>query len=69
MALSGLLYRVTSGPMSTRRILTPIGLIVFIAASVIGLKRVEEPELVRRLGAAYVEYRPKTPMFLPRLGR
>ena len=33
----------------------------------IGLKRVEEPELERRLGAAYVEYRRKTPMFIPRL--
>jgi len=29
------------------------------------LKHVEEPELVRRLGEEYVEYRRKTPMFIP----
>jgi protein-S-isoprenylcysteine O-methyltransferase Ste14 len=47
--------------------LTMIVTPVFIALSVIGLKRVEEPELVARLGEAYVEYRRRTPMFLPAL--
>ena len=40
----------------------------FIVLSVIALKRVEEPELEKRLGAPYVEYRRRTPMFFPRLG-
>jgi protein-S-isoprenylcysteine O-methyltransferase Ste14 len=39
-----------------------------IIASVVELKLVEEPELEKRLGAAYSEYRCRTPMFLPRLG-
>jgi protein-S-isoprenylcysteine O-methyltransferase Ste14 len=30
------------------------------------LRRIEEPELVRRLGDEYVEYRARTPMFIPR---
>ena len=29
------------------------------------LKNIEEPELVRRLGAPYVHYRERTPMFIP----
>lgn len=32
------------------------------------LKEIEEPELARRLGEEYAEYRNRTPMFLPRLG-
>ncbi|MGD8368520.1 MAG: isoprenylcysteine carboxylmethyltransferase family protein [Desulfobacterales bacterium] len=39
----------------------------FIALMVWWLKAIEEPELVRRLGQAYVEYRKKTPMFFPRI--
>lgn len=35
----------------------------------IELKRVEEPELARRFGASYVEYRKRVPMFVPRLTR
>jgi protein-S-isoprenylcysteine O-methyltransferase Ste14 len=31
------------------------------------LKRVEEPELVRRFGDAYLDYQRQVPMFLPRL--
>jgi protein-S-isoprenylcysteine O-methyltransferase Ste14 len=31
------------------------------------LKNVEEPELVDRLGSEYIEYRGKTPMFIPGL--
>jgi protein-S-isoprenylcysteine O-methyltransferase Ste14 len=33
------------------------------------LKRVEEPELARRFGAAYTDYRARVPMFIPRLRR
>jgi protein-S-isoprenylcysteine O-methyltransferase Ste14 len=49
--------------------LTLIATPALLAASVLALKVVEEPELERRLGAAYVEYRRATPMFLPRLDR
>jgi protein-S-isoprenylcysteine O-methyltransferase Ste14 len=33
------------------------------------LKGVEEPELARRFGAAYADYRARVPMFIPRLRR
>lgn len=33
------------------------------------LKEIEEPELVKRLGDEYVEYRRQTPMFIPGLSR
>lgn len=42
-------------------ILTPL----FILINVWELKAIEEPELVKRLGQDYVEYRKKTPMFFP----
>lgn len=35
----------------------------------IELKRVEEPELARRFGDSYLEYRSRVPMFIPRLRR
>ncbi len=38
---------------------------VFIVANVIELKLVEEPELERRFGATYAEYRRQVPMFVP----
>ena len=31
------------------------------------LKNIEEPELVKRLGEPYLEYRRRTPMFIPRI--
>ena len=31
------------------------------------LKNIEEPELVKRLGESYLEYRRQTPMFFPRI--
>ena len=31
------------------------------------LKNIEEPELVKRLGETYLEYRRRTPMFFPRI--
>jgi protein-S-isoprenylcysteine O-methyltransferase Ste14 len=40
---------------------------LLILLNYIYLKKVEEPELVKRLGSDYVEYRKKTPMFIPRI--
>ena len=39
---------------------------VFVVANVIEVKLVEEPELERRLGAGYTEYKRRVPMFLPK---
>ena len=39
---------------------------VFIIVNVIELKLVEEPELERRLGASYSEYKRRVPMLVPR---
>ena len=38
---------------------------LYVMANVWELKYIEEPELVRRLGTEYIEYRRKTPMFIP----
>jgi protein-S-isoprenylcysteine O-methyltransferase Ste14 len=38
---------------------------LFILFNVWELKAIEEPELVKRLGSEYVEYRKRTPMFIP----
>ena len=46
-------------------VFTPL-FIIFIAWEV---KRIEEPELIKRLGSDYIEYRKRTPMFLPNLKR
>ena len=43
-------------------IFTPL----FIYANYWELKAIEEPELVKRLGEEYIEYRKMTPMFFPR---
>ncbi len=47
------------GSISLAFIFTPL----FITINVWELKKVEEPELVRRLGQDYVEYRKRVPMF------
>ena len=39
---------------------------LYILAHVIELKKVEEPELELRFGAAYLEYKRRVPMFIPR---
>lgn len=39
---------------------------LYILAHVIELKKVEEPELELRFGAAYAEYKQTVPMFIPR---
>ncbi len=38
---------------------------LFVLINVWELKQIEEPELMKRLGDEYIEYRRKTPMFLP----
>ncbi len=40
---------------------------LFILLNAIELRLVEEPELERRLGVKYAEYRRRVPMFIPRL--
>ena len=42
---------------------------LYVAFNVWELKQIEEPELARRLGEEYVDYRNRTPMFLPKLKR
>ena len=39
---------------------------IFVLINVWELRHIEEPELVKRLGDEYIEYRRQTPMFLPR---
>jgi protein-S-isoprenylcysteine O-methyltransferase Ste14 len=39
---------------------------LYILAHIIELKKVEEPELERRFGKAYAEYKRRVPMFIPR---
>ena len=38
---------------------------VYVLMNVWELKHIEEPELVKRLGGDYIEYRRRTPMFVP----
>jgi len=43
-------------------VLTP----VFVIFNVLELKLIEEPELERRFGESYIEYRQRVPMFFPK---
>lgn len=38
---------------------------LFILLGVLELKKIEEPELEKRLGQAYLEYKKRVPMFIP----
>jgi protein-S-isoprenylcysteine O-methyltransferase Ste14 len=38
---------------------------LFVLVNVWELKQIEEPELVKRFGEQYIEYRRRTPMFIP----
>ncbi|MEJ2727229.1 MAG: isoprenylcysteine carboxylmethyltransferase family protein [Deltaproteobacteria bacterium] len=49
------------GSASLLVVFTPL----FILINVWELKVIEEPELVKRLGEDYIEYRKRTPMFFP----
>ena len=40
---------------------------LFVVINVLEILAVEEPELAKRLGLEYMEYRKRTPMFFPRL--
>ena len=51
------------GSFSLTLIFTPL----FILANTLELKKIEEPELERRLGKEYIDYKKKTPMFIPGL--
>lgn len=42
---------------------------LYVLAHAWELKQIEEPELAKRLGKEYTEYRSRTPMFVPGLGR
>jgi protein-S-isoprenylcysteine O-methyltransferase Ste14 len=52
---------IASGSLSLIFVFTPL----FIIINVWELKKVEEPELVKRLGQEYVEYKKRVPMFFP----
>lgn len=58
-------FGVLLGSASLLVIFTPL----FILFNVWELKNIEEPELIKRLGEVYVEYRKGTPMFIPRFSR
>lgn len=47
--------------LSLTFVFTPI----FIILNILELKRVEEPELTKRFGEEYVEYKKRVPMFFP----
>ena len=49
------------GSLSMILIFTPL----FIIGNTLELKKIEEPELEKRLGKQYLEYKKRTPMFVP----
>ncbi len=53
------------GSASLLVVFTPL----FILINVWELKSIEEPELLKRLGKDYAEYRKNTPMFFPNFGK
>ena len=57
-------FGVILGSASLLVIFTPL----FIFINVWELKTIEEPELIKRLGQDYIEYRNRTPMFFPSFG-
>lgn len=54
-------FGVLLGSASLLVVFTPL----FIMVNVWELKVIEEPELIKRLGEDYIEYRKRTPMFFP----
>ena len=54
-------FGVLLGSVSLLVVFTPL----FILVNVWELNKIEEPELIRRLGDEYIEYRKQTPMFIP----
>ena len=53
------------GSISLIFIFTPL----FILLNVLELRAIEEPELEKRLGMEYIEYKKRVPMFMPQLKR
>jgi len=53
------------GSISLVFIFTPL----FVLLNVLELRAIEEPELEKRLGAEYLEYRKRVSMFIPWLKR
>jgi protein-S-isoprenylcysteine O-methyltransferase Ste14 len=51
------------GSLSLILIFTPL----FILVNTLELKMIEEPELEKRLGKEYLDYKNRTPMYIPRL--
>jgi len=51
------------GSLSMILIFTPL----FIIGNTLELKKIEEPELEKRLGERYIDYKKSTPMFIPDL--
>lgn len=74
-------YRYTRNPMLTGVFLSLLGfgfalnsislIFIFTPGYILinwwELKNIEEPELVKRFGDAYIEYQKRTPMFIPRI--
>ena len=58
-------FGVLFGSVSLLVVFTPL----FILINVWELKAIEEPELLKRLGQDYSEYRKNTPMFFPGIGK
>jgi len=72
-------YRLARNPMLTGVFLFLFGIGFFVSSfslvffftplyvliNVWELKKIEEPELIKRLGDEYIEYRKRTPMFIP----
>jgi len=58
-------FGVLFGSASLLVLFTPL----FILINVWELKAIEEPELLKRLGQDYSEYRESTPMFFPAIGK
>ena len=58
-------FGVLFGSVSLLVLFTPL----FILMNVWELKTIEEPELLKRLGQDYAEYRKTTPMFFPGIGK
>jgi len=49
--------------------LTFIATPVFVFVSILEFRYIEEPELEKRFGKAYAEYRARTPIIVPRVRR
>jgi len=53
------------GSITLTFIMTPL----FVLMSILEFKTIEEPELMKRFGKAYNEYRAKTPIIIPKVRR